>query len=748
MTVDACLQPLPRQDARPPSLLPLALGVACATMLAGCGGGGGNLRSDPPTVGPTTQPPPTPPPSPPATLAVMVNTDGSQTKFINGQSIRDATATSLTVNGAGGISLNGTNGFSQGLAVQDGTAALDPSATGSSVLDADVVVTGAGDNILPDPSGYYLRPPGSSTSDLFVGFATAADGSYVPAVVNGNVTLTGGAVLVHGIINGNISNNGYLFLFHVPGRDESQLVAVDGDIDNGTDGWMWLDSSVRGDIRNAGILEVHREDSHIVNAFSDDYPTGGHARIDGDYVQTATGILQMTFGSDLRVSGTATLAGTLGFYNDDTTETYLPANGVDTVLHADGGITGRFASLVFQPSVLLRGTLEYLANDVLFHATETAAGATMQAAGADALTLAGAANVDRAFRAADALAAQPRTSLTATQQQFLRSAGSIQHARTLTQATASFDSLSGQAYASTRSGLLDRFDNGPGLQALRDRRELPSAEATWFTTGDRDSTLQGLSQGSVSESATMGGIGRRIGTHALIGAAVGEGAAWMGFDRNGGQSRSRLMSAMLYGYGWHGPWYGYGALQGGRGWMALQHPIDLGDRRQHRADADVRVSQLRARVEGGADIIIGDGRLTPFAGVQHDAVHSGAFVESGDTGFELAGQAATSQRTSAELGLRYARDWRLDDGRLRLDIAGARRHALGLGGEALVAAFTGAPDVMFRIDGTQASREATWLDLQLSATRGDAWTGALRYRWDSNGLASDRGWWLGFGRTF
>lgn len=173
--------------------------------------------------------------------------------------------------------------------------------------------------------------------------------------------------------------------------------------------------------------------------------------------------------------------------------------------------------------------------------------------------------------------------------------------------------------------------------------------------------------------------------------------------------------------------------------------IDVGDRRTHRAFADFGIVRMRARLEGGLDHALGGGQFTPYAALQYDRVHSGAFSEAGDTGLELQVQSATSRRTSVELGVRMARDWRRRSGWLRLEAAAAHRHALSTDG-GLTAAFTGVPDVTFQIDDAAAPTQQSWFDLQLEAGRGAWWSTAFRYRWSADDALLDRGWWLEFER--
>ncbi|RFP60935.1 autotransporter domain-containing protein [Luteimonas weifangensis] len=521
------------------------------------------------------------------------------------------------------------------------------------------------------------------------------------------------------------------------------------DLEDGADGGIHGHTAIHGSVFNdGGVLYVHGPAYSAGNCLCDG-SRPYRAYVTGDYRQTAAGTLALQFGTPLIIGGQAILeGGTLELREVREYVSYVQnATGYERILHAFGGVSGGFDQVV-APGLLLEGTVEYGANDILYRLTRVSAQSAVGGSGADAMTMNSAARLDQAFAAADVLASLPdRSGLSDSQRRFLRSSAAIQSIRDMPGLTATLDSLSGQSFASARSRLLDSFSGyGPSWPQLRHWRESPLASGSWAASNMQTrSGGAGAMPGRMSETGVVSGASHRLGPQALVGVAVGSGQASMSFDRGGGHALTRQSVAMLYGYAWRGPWYAYGEVQGGRGQVDSWRRIELGDGRDHQATTSFGMTRLRTRFEGGFDHAFGRGRLTPFAGLQYDAIGSGGFAETGDTGFELLGQAAGNRRLGAEAGLRYARDWHWGDGWLRLDAAGTRRHARYMDGRALAAAFAGAPDAVFRIDDA-AARDASTFDLQLQGGRGAGWSGALRYRWGTDDAAVDRGWWLGVER--
>ena len=87
----------------------------------------------------------------------------------------------------------------------------------------------------------------------------------------------------------------------------------------------------------------------------------------GNYHQTTTGRLSINFGDMLTVTGTALLDG--GELHVRGKKTYVTVPSRQTVLRADGGLTGQFASLTAAPGIFLTGTVGYTTNEAWLDVT-------------------------------------------------------------------------------------------------------------------------------------------------------------------------------------------------------------------------------------------------------------------------------------------------------------------------------------------------------------------------------------------
>lgn len=545
----------------------------------------------------------------------------------------------------------------------------------------------------------------------------------------------GSRVFIGGQVRGNLDNAGVTVL---PG-------AVAGTVTN--TGELNLIGRVDGNVTNSGRLVI----TGFAVAEPDTFGT-----INGNLTQTAGGTFVFRFApgdpafqaGPLQVTGQALLAGTLelGVYTDAFGPYPLPGIAAQHLIHANGGVSGQFAQWT-SPGLFLEGSVRYASNDVWFDLTRISVQAVMAANAGAPQIISTAATLDRVFDAADVTVGAAPGPLDPALRQLLVSAGAVLHIDDLVQATRTLDSVSGRALAAAHGGLLDTFDRlGPSWSQLRQWRDATSPHHAWVATASSSSAGNGRDGWPTgrTETAPMSGFTQRLGPHLLVGAAAGRGDAWVG---RGGDGRTRTVEslALLHGHAWRGPWHAHAELRGSRGMVDTWRDIDVGDRRTHRALADFGSTRLRARLEGGVDHSLGGGEFTPYAALQYDWVHSGAFTERGDTGLELMVQPATRRRTSVELGVRLERYWQGPSAWLRLEATGARRQALRTDG-GLAAVFTGMPNVGFQVDDDAASRPQSWLDLQLEAGRGAWWSTGLRYRWSTDDFPTDSGWALEFQR--
>jgi hypothetical protein len=132
-------------------------------------------------------------------------------------------------------------------------------------------------------------------------------------------------------------------------------------------GNMALNGMVIGKVVNDGVLTPA---SSIWSEGS-----GHWVRVEGAFSQspasTLDAVMGATFGGFVSVTGRADIDGTLRLvnYSDDWGPYPLPAVPFTVhVLHADGGVYGRFSNF-FSPGLVVTGNARYLANDIFFDVT-------------------------------------------------------------------------------------------------------------------------------------------------------------------------------------------------------------------------------------------------------------------------------------------------------------------------------------------------------------------------------------------
>ena len=216
------------------------------------------------------------------------------------------------------------------------------------------------------------------------------------------------------------------------------------------------------------------------------------------------------------------------------------------------------------------------------------------------------------------------------------------------------------------------------------------------------------------------------------------------FDRSGGSARSQSPQWDMYlRSNADNGWYAMGDVGYSRHQLDLDRSIDLGNGKR-RVHSERELDVTHAYVEAGRGVSLGQGRLTPFAGVGYSALRSDGFIEQGNTGFELIAQPSHHQRISSEAGVRYARSWRWGSDRwMQLDV-GARHHYMLEARDDMYAAFTGTPAAGFNLQGLSNDRSDTWLQVNLAGGGRDRWSWLLSYDNRANTQAMSLGFELGF----
>lgn len=481
---------------------------------------------------------------------------------------------------------------------------------------------------------------------------------------------------------------------------------------------LYLGGTVAGNVANDGIVTPG-------SAISGEAVP---ARIDGNFSQSPSGMLDVVIGATtggfLTIAGRANLDGTLRlvqFYDWDSGYAPLPDAPVSVkVMHADGGVFGQFAQWA-SPGLFVTGAPRYLSNDVFFDITAISAAQAMAAVHAQPMTVGAARSFDAALANAAGWVRAADSTLTATQREFLRSAGAIQRLQEFAQATRTFDSLSGHGYADVAEALLQQAAMpAPEVMTRVANRPAATTAGAWSAQAPLRASGAGTFHGA------RAGFDQWLGADTLLGASFASNEGNLRFGRAGGSMRDRSPGWDIYvrhnlGEGA----YVFGDAGYSRHRLDVNRQLDLGSARAPiGAGSDLEL--IHTYLEAGRDFRAGSARLTPFAALSYARLHGADFTEPGSTGFELIAQPATYQRINALAGIRIDAGWRSPGGHwAALGMTTGYRQPLRADDDSR-AAFTGAPAATFALAGMPRQRNAAWLQMNLTGG-GRNWTWLLGY---------------------
>ncbi len=554
----------------------------------------------------------------------------------------------LTKSGIGWLRLSGDNSFN-GAVLREGVLELD----GVNTLTSAVDVTGGTFLLNGTLQNTALNSLGGSSRITTTG---VLDGS--------NLTVTGGVVSFNGVQTGGSTFVG----------EKGTLKGV-GQL---------------GDTTVAGIIAPGN--------------SIGTLTINGDYVQTATGVYQAEVApgsrsDQLHVTGTATLDGTL---------VALPEPGIYYLgeqfnfIQADGGVDGQFATTDFSAfSPFMQFSLAY-----------TAAGARIEVTRGNALaSSATTANQRAVATVADGLAVnqglpQPLTML------FPEQVGSA------------LDSLSGELHAATGMALLEgsRYVRDAAL-ARRAGAAAPGAEGgdatgVWVQALAGGTTLDGNRNTARTEANSNGllvGADREFGGWQL-GVLAGTGRTDVK-QGEGRRAKSKVDNTHFGAYASHN-WGGFG-LRGGLAWS--EHEVDstrelafagYSDTLSARYDARTRQAFIEAAYRFGGR----EAGLEPYLQVARVEVDTKHVDERGGAA-ALQGSVDDVRTTLATAGVRFDKGLKASfqqDSWLHVRGAVAYRHASGDRNPAARLGFASGGD-SFVVNGAPIADSAVVAELGLSA---------------------------------
>ena len=229
--------------------------------------------------------------------------------------------------------------------------------------------------------------------------------------------------------------------------------------------------------------------------------------------------------------------------------------------------------------------------------------------------------------------------------------------------------------------------------------------------------------GSHDLSATAGGFAAgadyRVTPEARVGFALGGGFTGWGLSNGLGGGRGDAFQAGLYGRTTHGPAYLAGALAFAEHWMSTDR-FAMGDHLTANFDAQ----SFGGRLEGGYRLQAASVGIIPYAALQAQHFHAGAFSETDLTagGFGLAFNAQNASDTRAELGSRFETFVPLDAGALlavRGRIAWAHDWVTN---PALLASFQALPGASFVVNGASLRHDSMLATLAPEVTWRNGWS--------------------------
>lgn len=490
-------------------------------------------------------------------------------------------------------------------------------------------------------------------------------------------------------------NDSYTGGTQVLGGTLQATIALPGNVTIGSAGTLDNVPGVNGSLANAGAVVVR----------------SGTTEVAGNYTQASTGTLSINLGTLFSVAGTAQIDGTLnvlGAVSGYTTSSH------EDVMTAFGGLSGTFAQLTTSPGVFLNTTIQYTANSVWLDTTSLDITQAAQAmAIVDPASMASAARVQNGFDAIDSrIAAGDPVS-----NDVLQGAGAIQHASTPVSARATLQSLSGQLHAASAAMLFDDVAaTGDALAGhFDDLLDGRAKVGTWYGNLGWQGDLQrsGYAGASFRSSGSLAGADFRVGTHALLGYAVGASRGYGQLDASWDRNRTWSDHATLYGGVANGVWYARAQIGGGWFHEDMQRLLRLGGIAAP-VGSEMSGRYLAGSLEGGHQFSVGSVRVTPLVEVRYQRLEQGAFAEQGGYGFGLTANARTVGRLQAGVGVRALGGWQLANGMLvQMDGSATWRRAMHQYGDAFEARFTGFDDWM-PVQGIGLSRDQSMLRAGLS----------------------------------
>jgi outer membrane autotransporter protein len=218
----------------------------------------------------------------------------------------------------------------------------------------------------------------------------------------------------------------------------------------------------------------------------------------------------------------------------------------------------------------------------------------------------------------------------------------------------------------------------------------------------------------IDATGWMMGQDRRHGERLTVGAALSTTEGYAHHDLRYDRERNRQIEAQFYATYDLGRGYLLGSLAMGRMQRWTQRDILLGGE-AFRTQTDYADRYASASVQAGLPLDVGNGRVTPYAGVQSLKFDRDGFSEEGGLGFGLSTASSSMTVNQALLGARYATGWNAGSSRWDLQARMEWQRLLSQDGGDIEARFT-ALDVWSPILGQAIDRDVGVFGLGIGTT--------------------------------
>ena len=478
----------------------------------------------------------------------------------------------------------------------------------------------------------------------------------------------------------------------------------------------------QGDLTgSSGVINGSVVNSGVV--YTDNSGGNWSIQINGNYTVQSTSAkfanTQILLGDPLKISGVASL-------NNSSLEVSLPAGYTpqteELVLQANGGVSGSFGSLIVFSSIYAGGILSYTPTQVDVSLTQASVSAIAETSMPSvATTQQTAQHIQTALVQANQWAASDPSS----HQIFLDAAGDFLHVSSIPQAEASINSLSGQLLASSQGLTFEQAGivNRTVADRLVDIGDGNSQQGAWFqgTSASGDIARTGYATGSYSGGGSVAGYDMKLADDFTLGVGLDWNHLGSSYNLQGGNNTSRSTGAMLYAKYTADDFYLSGRL--GEDWIHSDTsrwgvlgvvPAAITSSRND--------TMASAYLEAGYDAKSDAWTTTPFVSAGDEHLDRGAIAEQGAGGFGISAPSDDFNQSYAQIGARLSYRWMWSTGQLSLKGFVLYQRVLGGQNLGFTAAYAGAPNATFELEGVNSPRNTGWIGVGLNADMSKHWT--------------------------